>query len=99
MEIRSIGGYYLLTKEVRISVNNRDVFYVTGCAAADTSCCGSGGFAFANVPGYILSWKEDKNPDGLFVSAVVNITDAKTQKDIIEIIKKNEGIAQINFSC
>ncbi len=97
IEIKSIGGYYLFTKEILIHLNNRDIIYVTGCAATDTSCCGGGGCAFANVPGYILSWKKEKDPDGLFISEVERITDPNIQNEIREIIRKNEGVTQINF--
>ena len=32
-EIKSIGGYYVTTKEVRIPMGDRIIFYVTGYAA------------------------------------------------------------------
>lgn len=97
IEITSIGGHYLFTKEVRIPYNNRDILYVTGCAVFDTTCCGAGGCAFANVPGYVLCWKEKTDSNGLFVSAVEHVTDIKIQNEIREIIRKNEGITQVNF--
>lgn len=96
-EITSIGGHYLFTKEVRIPFNNRDILYVTGCAVFDTTCCGAGGCAFANVPGHVLCWKEKTDSNGLFVSAVEHVTDIKIQNEIREIIRKNEGITQVNF--
>ena len=96
-EITSIGGHYLFTKEVRISYNNHNMLYVTGYAVFDTTCCGSGGCAFANVPGYVICWKEKSDSNGLFVSAVEPVTDIKIQNEIREIIRKNEGITQINF--
>jgi hypothetical protein len=96
-EITSIGGRYLFIKEVRITLNNREIMYVTGCAVADTSCCGAGGCAFANVPGYILCWKGEKDSNGLFISEVEHVTDIKIQNEIRETIRKNEGITQINF--
>lgn len=96
-EISSIGGRYILTKEVRIPLDNRDILYVTGCALFDTTCCGAGGCAYANVPGYILCWKEKRDSNGLFVSAVEHVTDIKIQNEIREIIRKNEGITQVNF--
>jgi len=96
-EITSISGRYLIAKEVRIPLDNRDILYVTGCAVADTSCCGTGGCAFAHVPGYILSWKGKTDSNGLFVSEVEHVTDMKIQNNIREIIRKNEGITQVNF--
>ena len=96
-DITSIGGHYLFTKEVRVPYNNRDILYVTGCAVFDTTCCGAGGCAFANVPGYVLCWKEKTESNGLFVSAVEHVPDIKIQNEIREIIRKNEGITQVNF--
>lgn len=96
-EITSIGGRYLMTKEVRISLDNRDILYVTGCAVADTSCCGAGGCAFADVPGYIMTWKDKTDSNGLFISSVEPVTGIKIQNKIREIIRKNEGIIQVNF--
>ena len=96
-EIASIGGYYLFNKEVRVPYNNRDILYVTGCAVFDTTCCGAGGCAFANVPGYVLCWKEKTDSNGLFVSAVEHVPDKIIQNEIREIVRKNEGITQVNF--
>jgi hypothetical protein len=96
-EVQAIGGYYVFTKEVRLLIKEREIFYVTGCAAITNSCCGTAGCAFANVPGYILSWKERKDSNGLFISSFENITDPKIQNEIREIIKKREGINQVNF--
>jgi hypothetical protein len=96
-EITSIGGHYLLIKEVRLPFDGRDVLYVSGCAVTDTSCCGASGCAFADVPGYILAWKENKDPDGFYISSVEYVTDIATQNSIREIIKKNDGVIQVNF--
>jgi hypothetical protein len=96
-EITSVGGHYLFIKEVLITLNNRDILYVTGCAVTDTSCCGSGGCAFANVPGYILNWKERKDSNGLFISEAEHVADIIIQNEIREIIRKNESITQVNF--
>lgn len=86
-----------MTKEVRIPLGERNVFYMTGCAAFDTTCCGTGGCAFANVPGFILSWKNKINSDDFYVSAIEPVTDFDIQNKIREIIRKKEGINQVNF--
>ncbi|MBU1181214.1 MAG: hypothetical protein ABIJ52_06480 [Pseudomonadota bacterium] len=86
-----------MTKEVRIPLGERNVFYMTGCAAFDTTCCGTGGCAFANVPGFILSWKNKFNSDDFYVSAIEPVTDFDIQNKIREIIRKKEGINQVNF--
>ena len=96
-EIRSIGGYYVMTKEVRIPLGERNIFYMTGYAVFDTSCCGTGGCAFANVPGFILSWKNQINSDDFYISAMEPVADFDIQNRIREIIRKKEGITQVNF--
>lgn len=96
-EIISIGGRYLMMKEIRVPLNKREILYVTGCAVADTSCCGAGGCAFADVPGYILRWKAENDSNGLFISEVEHVTDRIIQNGIREIIRKNEGITQVDF--
>ncbi len=96
-EIRSIGGYYVITKEVCIPLGDRKIFYMTGYAAFDTTCCGTGGCAFANIPGFVLSWKDKINPDGCSVSAIEPVTDINIQNTIRAIIRKKEGINQVNF--
>jgi hypothetical protein len=96
-EITSIGGYYVITKEVCIPLGDRKIFYMTGYAAFNTTCCGTGGCAFANIPGFILSWKDKINSDGFSVSAIEPVTDFNIQNKIREIIRKTEGINQVNF--
>jgi len=96
-EITSIGGYYVITKEVRIPLGERDIFYMTGYAAFDNTCCGTGGCAFANVPGFISSWKDKINSDDFYVSTIEPVTDLDIQNQIREIIRKKEGINQVNF--
>jgi hypothetical protein len=96
-EIRSIGGYYVIAKEVCIPFGDHNIFYVTGYAAFDTSCCGAGGCAFANVPGFVLSWKDKTDSCGLSVSIIEPVNDVGIQNMIREIIRKKEGINQVNF--
>ncbi|MFO7667673.1 MAG: hypothetical protein R6V76_13710 [Desulfobacterales bacterium] len=96
-EVTSIGGYYVITKEVRIPLGERNIFYVTGYAVLDTICCGAAGCAFVNVPGFILSWKDNINPDNFYVSTVEPVTDFDIQNEIKEIVRKKEGINQVNF--
>ena len=55
-EVTAVGGYYRLVKEARLSHRGREVLYLVGHAAFDTSCCGAGGCAYAIVPGYIIHW-------------------------------------------
>lgn len=96
-EIRSIGGHYVIAKEACVSFGDRNLLYVTGYAAFDTSCCGAGGCVFANIPGFVLSWKNSIDTNGFSVSTVEPVTDISTQKIIRDFIKKKEGIDQVNF--
>jgi len=70
---------------------------MTGYAAFETTCCGTGGCAFANIPGFVLSWKDIINQDGCPVSAIEPVCDVNIQNAIREIIRKKEGINQVNF--
>ena len=67
-EVYSIAGYYIPQKEVKLEYNDREVLYVVGLGVIDSSCCGVGGCRYALVPGYLVSWKNKTNGDGLPVS-------------------------------
>ena len=97
IEVRSIGGHYVLEKEVRIPFNGREVLYVVGMGVVDTSCCGITGCRYAIVPGYILNWKSHANKDNLSVSDVEPIRDQDVKKEITERIKKTEMVQMVEF--
>ena len=42
VEVQSIGGHYILDKEVRMPYRGEEVLYVVGTGVVDTSCCGMG---------------------------------------------------------
>ena len=96
-DITSISGTYTPLKELRLPCNDREVLCIIGMAVVDTACCGSGNFAYANVPGYIVSWKQENNESGLAVSKVEPIDDDVTKRAIVNVIKEREQIRNINF--
>ena len=96
-DVRSTTGYYTPQKEVRLKYNNREVLYVIGQAVIESSCCGTGSWGYAIVPGYILNWQNKRNESGLPVSAVEPISDKATRDDISQIIKEVEIVSQIQF--
>ena len=96
-EVTAIAGHYVLTREVRMPFQGREILYVIGYAVFDTTCCGTGGLAYAHVPGFVLDWQGSKNGDGLAVSLVEPIRDKDMQREIRRLIEKTEVVHQIQF--
>ncbi len=92
-----IGGYYTPQKEVRLRYDGSEVLYVIGKAVVESSCCGTGNWIYAIVPGYIINWQNTKNEAGLPVSEVEPISDDKAREDIRQIIETSESVAPIGF--
>jgi hypothetical protein len=96
-EVTAIGGHYVLVKEVRLPFQGRELLYLVGHAAFESTCCGVGGCAYALVPGFILKWKDRTNSDGLAVSQVEPIHDRSLQKQIHQSLKRKEVVHQVRF--
>jgi hypothetical protein len=96
-EVTAIGGHYVLVKEVRLPFHGRELLYLVGHAAFDTTCCGVGGCAYALVPGFILSWKSRMNKEGLVVSEVEPVHDKGVQEQVRKLIEKKEMVHQVQF--
>ena len=96
-EIRTISAHYVLSRENRLPFNDRQVLYFIGCAVVDSSCCGTGGCAFALVPGYIRQWKYKLTPDNRSVTQVEPIRDQGDRQALRVLIKEKEGVQQVNF--
>jgi hypothetical protein len=96
-EITAIGGHYVLVKEARLPYGGREILYLVGHAAFDTSCCGPGGCAYALVPGLVASWHSSQTEDGLAVSQLEPIKDADTQNKIRRLIQQLETVQQVIF--
>lgn len=96
-EVNAISGRYVLVREARLPFRGREVLYLTGHAAFDTTCCGVGGCAYALVPGFIASWQSERKRDGLPVSQVEPIRDEAVQEEIRRLIEQKETVHQIRF--
>ena len=96
-EVTAIGGHYVLTKEVRLPFEGREILYIVGYAVVDNSCCGVGGMAYALVPGFILDWKSKTSNEGLAASLVEPIGDQATQREIRQLIERREVVHQVTF--
>ncbi len=96
-DVPTPSGHYTPQKEVRLKLDGREVLYVLREAVIDSSCCGTGEFNSALVPGYIVRWRTKKNQDGTPVSLVESVNDEKTRDSIRLIIKEKEHIAQTEF--
>ncbi len=91
------AGYYTPQKETRLKYNNREVLYVVGHAVMESSCCGTGSWAYVLVPGYIVNWQNRTNEAGLPVSEVEPISDKGTRENMRRIIEEAESISRIEF--
>jgi hypothetical protein len=96
-EVTAIGGHYLLVKEVRLPFAGREVLYVVGHAAFDTSCCGAGGCAYALVPGTILQWKARHSQEGRAVSEVEPVREGDVQRALRRVIQGREMVREVRF--
>ena len=96
-EIRTISGHYILSRENRLPFNDRQVLYFIGCGVVDSCCCGTGGCAYALVPGYIRQWRYKLNAGNLSVTQVEPIRDKDDRHELRLLIKAKEGVQQVNF--
>ncbi len=96
-EVTAIGGHYRFTREVRLPGEGRELLYLSGYGVFDTSCCGGGGCSYALVQGFIRSWKDGTDPDGVPVSRVEPVRDPDLQKKIRILIMEREPVGQVNF--
>jgi len=96
--VTAIGGHYTFNKEVRLPFRESEILYLVGYGILDTSCCGMGGCGYARVLGYIVSWKSRINKDGFWVSILTPIDDPHVQKQLTEVIEKNEMVQQVLFA-
>jgi len=96
-QVTAIGGSYYLLKEVRMPMDDVELLYLVGVAVIDTSCCGTGGCAYALVPGVIRQWRYKISPDGRPVSQVCPVSDEAARKKIRAMIIKKESVHQVDF--
>ena len=96
-EIIAVGGRYALVQEKRLPFRGREILYWVGYGVFDTTCCGTGGCAYALVSGFILEWKYETNEDGLAVSCVEPIRSEIIQKEVQRLIKEREVVQNVQF--
>jgi hypothetical protein len=92
-EVAGIGGRYAVMREHRLAHGGREVLVVVGCAIVDASCCGPGGVAFANVPGYLVRF----HARAAAVSEVERVADEGARREIAALVKQSEPYCQVNF--
>ena len=92
-----IGGYYTPEQELRQKYDDKEVLYVIGKAVVESSCCGTGSWKYAIVPGYIVNWQNTHNESGLPVSEVAPIRDEEVQANIRRIIETKESASLVGF--
>ena len=97
VQVTAIGGSYVLFKEVRLPFNDEEILYVVGTAIFDTTCCGTGGCAYAQVQGFIRKWQYTIDANSRPVSRVQSICRERVRKKIREIIFKKESVHQVDF--
>jgi hypothetical protein len=96
-EITAIGGHYIITEEVRIPFEEREILYLKGYAVMDTSCCGLKGWAFVHVKGFVVDWKARTNPEGLEMTQVEPIIYEGVRRRVRKILQSKEVFHQIQF--
>jgi len=96
-EVIAIGGHYVVTKEIRFPTDGEDILYTIGYGVMDTTCCGTGGCAYATVHGFIVDWKGKQNREGLPVTIIQPIRDNQLKKELHEKILSEEIVQQVNF--
>ena len=96
-EITAIGGHYAFLKEGTLLHAGRNVLYYVGGAVMNSTCCGAGGGAFAQVPGYIRDYKYKTDNTGAPISRVEPIRDDDSQIYISNVLRENESVTQVSF--
>ena len=96
-EVRFIAGHYTIIEEQRIAHRGRELLCVVGIAAVESTCCGTQGCRFINVPGYVTAWKERLSENGVPVSIVETVASESDRAEIREILERRFPYSQILF--
>lgn len=96
-DVRFISGHYTIAEELRIAHRGREFLAVVGIAAVGSSCCGTQGCRFINVPGYIIAWKDRLSSDRCPVTTVETVESEKDRTEIREILERQFPYSQILF--
>ena len=97
-EVRFIAGHYTIVEEQRLPYCGREVLYVVGIAAVESTCCGTQGCRFVNIPGYVVAWKGRLSESGTPISVVEPIDSEAEQSEIREMLDRRFPYSQILFS-
>ena len=97
-QVTAIGGSYFILKEARLPFADGEILYLVGVAIFDTTCCGTGGCAYAQVPGFICRWQYRIDQNCRPVTGIQPVTDPRQQKKIREMIMKREAVLQVDFA-
>ena len=95
--VRFIAGEYRWEKELTIEAQGRPVLCVVGNAWVDSSCCGTAGFRFAYVPGFVVALGVRQNENGLWISEVEPVRDEQTKGCIRQVLEETEVVQQVRF--
>ncbi|NOY70338.1 MAG: hypothetical protein GXP53_12790 [Deltaproteobacteria bacterium] len=95
--ITAIGGSYYYTAEFRREFEEDDLLYYVGAMVVDTSCCGTGGCAYAMVAGFVREWKYGTDDNGRPVSRVRPVTQKAGRERIAAFIRKKHTVQQVSF--
>ena len=96
-EVRFIAGHYTIVEEQRMAHRGRELLVVVGIAVVESTCCGTQGCRFLNVPGYVVAWKYGRTENGLPISEVEPIEDLDEQADILALLERQFPYSQILF--
>ncbi|MFH2131457.1 MAG: hypothetical protein ABIK68_13865 [bacterium] len=96
-ENNAISGHYVVTDEIRLPFQNREILYLTGYSVVDTSCCGTGGCGYALVQGFIRNWKFRQGPEGFAETEIEPIREESVKKELRGLIDQQQTVTQINF--
>ena len=98
-EVRFIAGHYTIVEEQRIAHHGRELLVVVGIAVVESTCCGTQGCRFLNVPGYVVAWKHRRTENGIPVSEVESVENEQAQADIRQLLEPHFPHSQILFSA
>jgi hypothetical protein len=96
-EVRFIAGHYTIIEERRIVHRGRELLCVVGVAAVESTCCGTQGCRFINVPGYVVDWKGRVSERGTPLSTVDPVEEKADQAVIRELLEREFPYSQIVF--
>lgn len=96
--VNFFGGCYLFLEERQLTYRGKEVLYLLGVAAVESSCCGPGGCVFIKVPGYIHAWKKEVTASGQYLSEIESVASAVEQKEIKKLLmEKHPECGQVDF--